>query len=114
MGFEPTASSLGISASIAYKGHGVHGGDTDPWSFSNLGPLLPQQGLNGVETECKSTPSTTAPMADIIWCIAARGSVKYMPWPPSAHMFIKLVGSLVTRASSPPSTGTFQISWDLW
>ena len=47
MGLEPTTSSLGISASIAYKGHGVHRGDTDPWSFSNLRPLLPQRILNG-------------------------------------------------------------------
>src|ERR1017187_5458785 len=53
-GFEPATSSLGISASIAYKGHGVHGGDTDPWSFSNLPPLLPQRPLNGVETECEA------------------------------------------------------------
>ena len=48
------ASSLGISASIDYRGHGVHSGDTDPWSFSNLRPLLPQQPLNGVETEWKN------------------------------------------------------------
>ncbi len=53
IGFKPVTSSLGISASIAYKGHGVHGGDTDPWSFSNLRPLLPQRPLNGVEVECK-------------------------------------------------------------
>jgi hypothetical protein len=42
---------LGISASIEHKGHGVHGGDTDLWSFSNLPPLLLRQGLNGVEME---------------------------------------------------------------
>jgi hypothetical protein len=48
-GLEPATSSLGISASIAYKGHGVYGGDTDLWSFSNLRPLLFQHGLNGVE-----------------------------------------------------------------
>ena len=48
---KPATFSLGISASIAYKGHGVHGGDTDQWSFSNLRPLLFQQGPNGVEME---------------------------------------------------------------
>src|ERR1039457_5656232 len=57
-GFEPATSSLGISASIDYTGQGVHGGDTDPWSFSNLHPLVPQQPLNGVETECMSAEST--------------------------------------------------------
>ena len=50
-GLEPATSSLGISASIEFKGHGVHGGDTDPWSFSNLHPLLHLQPLNGVEME---------------------------------------------------------------
>jgi hypothetical protein len=53
-GFEPATSSLGISASIDFKGHGVHGGDTDPWSFSNLRRLLPKQPLNGVEMEGKA------------------------------------------------------------
>ena len=43
-GLEPATSSLGISASIEYKGHGVHRGDTDPWSSSNLRPLLPTLG----------------------------------------------------------------------
>ena len=32
--------------------------NTDPWGFSNLRPLLPQQPLNGVETECMSAEST--------------------------------------------------------
>jgi hypothetical protein len=50
-GLEPATSSLGISASIDYTGHGVHGGDADLWSFSSLRPLLFQQGLNGVEME---------------------------------------------------------------
>src|ERR1035437_2452524 len=60
-GFEPATSSLGISASIAYKGHGVHSGDTDPWSFSNLPPLLPQQPLNGVEMEWKNRAREQSP-----------------------------------------------------
>ena len=38
---------------LKIKDHGVHGGDTDLWSFSNLRPLLFQQSLNGVETEGK-------------------------------------------------------------
>jgi hypothetical protein len=50
-GLEPATSSLGISASIDYTGHGVHGGDTDLWSFSILHPLLHLQPLNGVEME---------------------------------------------------------------
>jgi hypothetical protein len=36
-GVEPATSSLGISASIEYKGHGVHRGDTDPWSSATYG-----------------------------------------------------------------------------
>jgi len=50
-GLEPATSSLGISTSIDFTGHGVHGGDTDLWSFNNLRPLLFQRDLNGVETE---------------------------------------------------------------
>jgi hypothetical protein len=50
-GLEPVTSSLGISASIAYKGHGVHSGDKDPWNFSNLRPLPSEHLLNGVEME---------------------------------------------------------------
>jgi hypothetical protein len=46
-GFEPATSSLGISASIAYKGHGVYGGESDLCSFSNLRPLLHRDTLNG-------------------------------------------------------------------
>ncbi len=61
MGFEPTASSLGISASIAYKGHGVHSGDTDPWRFSNLLPLLHLRPLNGVEMEWKNSLRGVSP-----------------------------------------------------
>jgi len=62
-GVEPATSSLGISASIAYiKDMASTAANTDPWSFSNLRPLLFQQPLNGVETEWKISGDLPSPL----------------------------------------------------
>jgi hypothetical protein len=49
MGFEPTASSLGIFTSIEYKGYGARGDAHRPSKFSELTQILAYWSGNGVE-----------------------------------------------------------------